>query len=62
MVGGAIAIESIEPGQTQQVYNGDYFVVGNAGVLDHDFTFVQPVDAPFERLPQAAELESTGRP
>jgi tetratricopeptide (TPR) repeat protein len=57
-VGGVVAIESIEPDETQRVYNLDVadnrnFFVGRAGLLVHDFTFVQPVLAPFDRLPES---------
>jgi tetratricopeptide (TPR) repeat protein len=54
MVGGVIKIQSIEPGETQPVYNLDVavsrnFFVGNTGLLVHDFSFVQPVTEPFDR-------------
>jgi tetratricopeptide (TPR) repeat protein len=57
MVGGVVSIESIEPEATQPVYNLDVadnrdFFVGKAGLLVHDFSFVQPVLAPFDGLPQ----------
>jgi hypothetical protein len=53
MIGGTVSIESIEPGPTQKVYNltiaeNRDFVVGNAGLLVHDFSFVQPVSEPFD--------------
>ncbi len=55
MVGGVATIESITPDATQPVYNLDVasnrnFCVGKAGLLVHDFTFVQPVLAPFDGL------------
>ena len=61
MLGGTTMIESIEPGPTQMVFNlsvaenRDY-LVGTAGLLVHDFSFVLPVSDPFDRQtsPQAA--------
>jgi tetratricopeptide (TPR) repeat protein len=66
MVGGIASIESIEPDQTQPVYNLDVvdnrnFFVGKGGLLVHDFTFVQPVLAPFDRLLETAEAASSRR-
>jgi hypothetical protein len=54
MVGDSGSIQSIEPGATQMVYNLDIaenrtFLVGSAGLLVHDFSFVQPVSEPFDR-------------
>jgi hypothetical protein len=54
MIGGIGSIQSIEPGATQMVYNLDVaenrdFLVGNAGLLVHDFGFVLPVAEPFDR-------------
>jgi hypothetical protein len=54
MIGGSGSIQSIEPGATQTVYNLDVaenrnFLVGSAGLLVHDFSFVQPVSEPFDR-------------
>jgi tetratricopeptide (TPR) repeat protein len=54
MIGGIASIQSIEPGATQMVYNLDVagnrdFLVGSAGLLVHDFSFVQPVAEPFDR-------------
>ncbi len=60
MLGGATTIESIEPGPTQMVYNltvaenRDY-LVGTAGLLVHDFSFVLPVSDPFDRLTSPAQ-------
>ncbi len=53
MVGGVVEVQSIEPDATQPVYNLDVaenrdFFVGNKGLLVHDFSFVQPVAAPFD--------------
>ena len=57
MVGGTVAIESIEADKTQPVYNLDVadnrdFFVGTKGLLVHDFSFVQPVLEPFDRQPE----------
>ncbi len=54
MISGIASIQSIEPGTNQMVYNLDVaenrdFLVGNAGLLVHDFSFVQPVIEPFDR-------------
>jgi hypothetical protein len=59
MVGGVATIESITPDSTQPVYNLDVasnrnFCVGKAGLLVHDFSFVQPVLAPFDGLSEAS--------
>ncbi len=61
MIGGVINVRSIEKGETQPVYNLDVaesrnFFVGSAGLLVHDFSFVQPVAQPFDR---AAELSAS---
>ncbi len=59
MIGGVVEIAAIETDKIQPVYNldvadyRDYFV-GNKGLLVHDFTFVQPVSEPFDRLPDLA--------
>jgi hypothetical protein len=57
MVGGTVAIESIEADKNQPVYNLDVaenrdFFVGRQGLLVHDFSFVQPVLEPFDRQPE----------
>jgi hypothetical protein len=54
MVGGTVAIDSIETDKTQPVYNLEVaenrdFFVGTRGLLVHDFSFVQPVLEPFDR-------------
>ena len=56
MVGGVVKVQSIEPAATQLVYNLDVaenrdFFVGKKGLLVHDFSFVQPVVAAFDREP-----------
>ena len=54
MIGGTATVESVAPDETQLVYNltvaadGD-FLVGNAGLLVHDYGFVLPVAEPFDR-------------
>jgi hypothetical protein len=54
MIGGVVTIQSIEPGARQKVFNltvaeNNDFMVGKAGLLVHDFGFVQPVSEPFDR-------------
>jgi hypothetical protein len=66
-VGGIAPVESIEPGETVPVYNLDVadnrnFFVGASGLLVHDFTFVQPVAAPFDRLPESIGPASSPKP
>ena len=56
MLGGLATVRSIETGKIQPVYNLDVaqdrdFMVGTQGLLVHDFSFVQPVLAPFDREP-----------
>jgi len=56
MVGGVSEVRSIEKDKTQPVYNLDValnrnFFAGAKGLLVHDFSFVQPVAAPFDRGP-----------
>ena len=53
-VGGLATIDSIEPDATQMVFNltvaeNRDFMVGSAGLLVHDYTFVLPVSEPFDR-------------
>jgi len=57
MVGGIEEIDSIESDKSQPVCNLDVadnrdFFVGSKGLLVHDFSFVQPVLAPFDRQPE----------
>ena len=59
MIGGIVSIQSIEPGPAQKVYNltvaeNNDFMVGSAGLLVHDFGFVQPVSEPFDRQTKTA--------
>ena len=65
MIGGVVEIASIETDKTQPVYNldvADYrdYLVGNEGLLVHDFSFVQPVLEPFDRLPDLSGLGVPG--
>jgi hypothetical protein len=51
---GIVSIKSIRPDAAQMVYNltvaeNRTFLVGSAGLLVHDFSFVQPVSEPFDR-------------
>ena len=57
IVGGVTEVRSIENDKQQPVYNLDVagnrdFFVGKTGLLVHDFSFVQPVAALFDRQPQ----------
>ena len=54
MIDGVVTIQSIKPDATQKVYNltiaeNRDFMVGNRGLLVHDFSFVSPVSEPFDR-------------
>ncbi len=56
VLGGTAEVRSIKPDDRQPVYNLDVaddrdFFVGTKGLLVHDFSFVQPVLAPFDREP-----------
>jgi len=56
-LGGLATVRSIETAKIQPVYNLDVaenrdFLVGAQGLLVHDFSFVQPVLAPFDREPE----------
>jgi hypothetical protein len=60
MIGGSVTVDAIKPDETQPVYNLDVadnrdFFVGNTGLLVHDFSFVQPVPAPFDHVTMASE-------
>ena len=64
MIGGIIDIRSIETDKLQPVFNLEVadnrdFFVGAAGLLVHDFSFVQPVLEPFDR---SLELGSSDSP
>jgi hypothetical protein len=63
MISGIATIESISPGPTQKVYNLSVaddrdFLVGSAGLLVHDFSFVLPVSEPFDTLKTATPRAS----
>src|SRR5205085_8011420 len=54
VIGGTIEVRAIEADATQPVYNLDVaenrdFFAGTKDLLVHDFSFVQPVLAPFDR-------------
>ncbi len=56
VVGGVTEVRSVKPDEQQPVYNLDVaddrdFFVGTRGLLVHDFSFVHPVLAPFDREP-----------
>jgi hypothetical protein len=58
-IGGTKSVESIQAGPRQTVYNLDVatnrnFLVGTAGSLVHDFSFVRPVSEPFDRQANAS--------
>ncbi len=66
VVGGIAEIKSIEPDATQPVYNLNVaanrdFFVGKTGLLVHDFNFVQPVAAAFDREPALPRLARRGQ-
>jgi Pretoxin HINT domain/HEAT repeats len=61
MIGGVVSVQAIEPSATQPVYNLDVaqnrnFCVGEVGLLVHDFSFVEPALAPFDRPSEAVKL------
>jgi hypothetical protein len=68
MLGGLATVRSIDPGKTEPVYNLDVaedrdFLVGAQGLLVHDFSFVQPVLAPFDVEPaQLAAKAAAAKP
>jgi hypothetical protein len=62
-IGGIATIQSIEPGPTEKVFNltvaeNRDFLVGSAGLLVHDYSFVLPVPEPFDGLTNAAPIAS----
>jgi Pretoxin HINT domain len=66
MVGGVVEVQSVDDDATQPVYNLDVaqdrdFFVGKTGLLVHDFSFVQPVAAPFDGLP-GSDVNFSGPP
>ncbi len=63
VLGGALALDAVEPGEVQPVYNLDVaenrdFFVGERGFLVYDFSIVQPPDAPFDAPTVAVRAES----
>jgi hypothetical protein len=59
VLGGIATVRSVEAGPRQKVYNLDIagnrnFLVGSAGLLVHDFSFVEPVVSPFDGQSAAA--------
>jgi hypothetical protein len=63
LLGGLATVSSVETGKIQPVYNLDVaedrdFMVGTQGLLVHDFSFVQPVLAPFDREPEQPPSKS----
>jgi hypothetical protein len=66
-LGATALVRSIEPDATRPVYNLDVaedrdFFVGRKGLLVHDFSFVQPVLAPFDREPELTALAPSASP
>jgi len=64
VLGGALALDAVEPGEVQPVYNLDVaenrdFFVGEQGFLVYDFSIVQPPAAPFDAPAVAAREGST---
>jgi Pretoxin HINT domain len=58
IIGGIVSVQSVEPDATQMVYNLSVaadrdFLVGKAGLLVHDYSFVLPVSEPFDRQTNA---------
>jgi hypothetical protein len=67
VVGATVEVRSIEPDATQPVYNLDVaedrdFFVGGKGLLVHDYSFVQPVLAPFDREPELTPPSASPSP
>ena len=66
IVDNVAEVQSIEPDQTQPVYNLDVavnrnFFVGTKGFLVHDFSFVQPVLEPFDRPADPAQAKADSK-
>jgi hypothetical protein len=66
-IGGISRLESVEPGKVEPVFNLDVahnqnFFVGQQGHLVYDFSIVQPVSAPFDRVPALGSGESPSKP
>jgi hypothetical protein len=61
MLGGMGVIEAIEEGEAQPVFNLEVadnrtFVIGEAGMLVHDFSIPSPTITPFDAVPDLASL------
>ena len=59
-IAGTTTVQSIEPDATQNVYNLNVaenrdFLIGTAGCLVHDVSFVLPVSQPFDHSTTAAQ-------
>jgi hypothetical protein len=66
MLGGLATVSSVETGKVQPVFNLDVaedrnFLVGTHGLLVHDFSFVQPVLAPFDREPEQLQAKAEAK-
>jgi hypothetical protein len=66
-LGGAVEVASVEKEPAQPVFNllvsgGVSYFVGEAGLLAHDASLVEPVAAPFDAVPDAAELVAASQP
>lgn len=66
VLGGSRALDAVEPGEVQPVYNLDVaenrdFFVGEQGFLVYDFSIVVPPNAPFD-APAVAAAEGSTEP
>jgi hypothetical protein len=66
-VGGSAEVVAVSKDRVQPVYNlqldGGYdFCVGEAGVITHDNSLVDPVDHPFDAVPTLAAADPTRTP
>ncbi len=60
-VDGTLVVRTVQADKVQNVFNlqvtgGDNFFVGNAGVLAHDNSVVNPAEIPFDRVPPVEEI------
>jgi len=65
-VGGLVEVASVKEEGPRPVFNlllsgGDNYCVGSLGVVAHDNGFVDPVTAPFDGVPETAELLAKAR-
>jgi hypothetical protein len=63
VVGSVLPVQSVKADATQPVYNLDVaenrdFFVGTKAILVHDYSFVQPVLAPFDRSSPSSPLSA----